>query len=173
MPLDVDMPTSNSASIASQKKQARLDFLQSKYGNDPKMWKKASAVSLIGGELIEGMAEYNNAKLQMESIARRQDEIAGRAKISIANILQQGQKIEGAQTTAFAKAGVKMEGSALNVLAETATKAVEAARVKQRETDFELSQQEALRETLKVKQKFAIVDTLIGVGGTVAMSQIK
>ena len=173
MGLRVDMPTSSSASIASQKRQAKLDFLQSKYGDDPKMWKMASATSLIGAELIEGMAEYNNAQLQRESIGRRQDEIRSRSDISIANILQQGQKIEGIQETAFAKAGVKMEGSALNVLAETAGKAVEAARVRQRETDFELSQQAALKEALKVKQKFAVVDTILGVGGTAAMASIK
>ena len=128
---------------------------------------RIAGASLIGAAKIsQGLAQRSNLFLQSASLARRQEEVADRADMAIANILEMGGKVRGRQETAFAKAGVKMEGSALNVLAETADKAVEAARVKQRERDFEISQMERMQAVNKVNAKFAMFNTILGAAGS-------
>jgi hypothetical protein len=129
---------------------------------DATKMKIAGAAMIGAAKLSQGLAQRSNLFLQNASIARRQEEVGSRADIAIANILQMGEKVQARQETTFAKAGVKMEGSALNVLAETAGKAVEAARVKQRERDFEISQMERMRAVNEVSSKFAMFNTILG-----------
>jgi hypothetical protein len=158
----------NRTTVAYLSSKARYDFLREKYGDDPQKWKLAAGASLIGADLAEGYSKWANANLQKESIARRQEETSDRADISITNIAKTGEKTKAAQAGAFLKSGVKLEGSALDVMSETVQQATEAAMVRQREADLEVANMEAMKKVKEVTAKYAPFETILGVASTAA-----
>lgn len=142
----------------------KLRDLQDKYGDDPNLWRMAGGVSLLGAEFANYQAELSNSEMAVESYQKRQDEIHARADISIANIIEQGKGVAAAQQGAFIKGGVELEGSALNVLSETAEKVIEAAQTRRREADFEISQLNVAKHLQRVKGEHAGLQTLLNAG---------
>ena len=143
---------------------AKYQQLAKMYGDDPQKWRLAGAATLIGADIAEGYSKWAQNTLKANSIQKRQNEIDSRADISIANLLKQGDKVESQQATAFIKSGVKLEGSALNVMSETIEQANEAARLKRRQADFEISQMEVQKAIAKTKAKYAPFETAINIG---------
>lgn len=158
--------------VSSLLAKAKYDRLVKKYGDNPEMWEKAGAASLIGAELSEGYSKWANLNLKTSAIKARQEEVQNRAEISVANIAKQGEKVSAAQAGAFVKSGVKLEGSALDVMTETVLQATEAAQVRQREADYEIAQQEVARRVLKAQQQFAPIETILGVASAHTMSKV-
>ena len=145
------------ALVANQK----LKLLQEKWGDDPKTLRTVGAASILAGELTGALEQVAEQNINDEAQRIRQEEILRRSEKSVANIIQQGQKLSALQKTAFIKSGVKIEGSALNVMAETAQRALEAAKVKQRETDFEVGQIEIARAVAEAKADTAVFGALL------------
>lgn len=154
------------ASIAALAANAKYSYLREKYGDDPEKWKLAGGASLIGADLAEGYSKWANANLKQSAIQRQQNEIEDRANISIANIARTGEKAKASQAGAFLKSGVKLEGSALDVMAETVMQATEAAMVRQREADFERANLEVAKRVAEVNAKFAPFETILGAAQT-------
>lgn len=161
-------------SQALLRQQVRAELLAKRAGTaDP--WKaQAAGASLIGASQIsKGLAEQSNAIMKAESIERRQNEVSQRADIAIGNIIMQGAQVRSAQETTFAKAGVKLEGSALNVLGETARQASEAARVRQREADFENSQMAKMKAVSQVNADYAMFNAILSGATTAGTAFVK
>jgi hypothetical protein len=148
--------------------ESRLEALRKKYGENPEMWKMAGLSSLLGAELTEGASEISEANLRSHNVAVRQAEISNRSDASLANIAQAGKKVVGAQEAAFVKAGVKLEGSALDVIQETISQQFEAMEVQQRQADFEISQLEVERRVRQAQASQAQISTLLSLGTTAA-----
>jgi hypothetical protein len=148
-------------------------YLKDKYGGSVQHWKNIHTASLIGAEVSDSYAKWANESLQVNSIEARQSEVASRAELSIANIFAESEKVQAVQKGAFQKAGVKLEGSALNVLRETAMQATEAAQVRQLEADFENTQMEVQRRMLESRIESAPMDFIMNVGYAYALGQAK
>jgi hypothetical protein len=151
---------------------ANSKYLSETYGGSTQSWKNASTASLIGAELSDSYTNWANANLQADSIESRQNEISARADMSVANIFARGEAVQGEQAAAFSKAGVKLEGSAINVLQDTADKAMEAARVRQMESDFENIQLEVRRQMFETQAELAPLEFLAGATSSYAKGQI-
>jgi len=147
-------------------------YLASRHGGTAEQWKTMSTASMLGANISDSYAQWANANLTASSIQSRQAEISSRAAISTANIMQQGAKVQGAQQTAFVKAGVKLEGSAINVLTETANQAMEASKIKQLEADFEAGQLEVQRRMAETQAELAPLEFLVNAGSSYAMGQL-
>jgi hypothetical protein len=153
--------------------QARYNQLAKKYGEDPEKLRLAGTATLIGADIVDGYSTYVNESLRAEAIKRRQDEIGERAEISLLNIAKQEKKVVAAQAGAFQKSGVKLEGSALNVLSQTVNEATEAKLMKQREASFEQSKLEVERVLSERKAENAMLDTLFAIGNSAAYGYTK
>ena len=143
---------------------SNADYLADKYGGTSEQWGTASKASLIGGELMDSYATWANSSLSAASIEGQQNEISARASVSTANILSKGEQVQGLQATAFIKSGVKLEGSALNVLNETASNALDAAKIRQQEADTKNTMLEVEKRMAESKAANAPLDFLLGVG---------
>lgn len=152
---------------------ANSKYLAETYGGSAQSWKNASSASLIGAELSDSYTKWANSNLQAESIESRQNEISARAEISVANILGQGEIVQGEQKGAFIKSGVKLEGSAINVLQQTASQALEAAKTRQMEADFEIMQMEVQQKMFETRAELAPLEFLAGGFSAYAKGQIK
>lgn len=142
------------------------------YGEDPQKWSAAGAATLIGADIAEGYSKWAQNSMQAQALEKRQNEIDSRANISIANLLKQGEQVEAAQATSFVKSGVKLEGSALNVMSETLEQASEAARIKRREADFEITQLKVEEAVARTKANHAFFETALNVAGSVVSSGV-
>ena len=151
---------------------AKYNELSEMYGDDPNKWRTAGAATLIGADIAEGYNEWANASLQANALERRQQEVSRRADVSIANLLQQGEQVAASQATAFVKSGVKLEGSALNVMSETMEQANSAARVRRMEADFEISQMKVQEAMMRTKAKFAPFQTALNIASSAVSSGI-
>jgi len=89
-------------------------------------------------------------ELQADALKNQMAEIDSRASIQIGQIFAQGEQVVAEQTGAYIKSGVELSGSAMDVLSDTMADAAEAAYIRRREADYQitgLSMQEAsLRE---------------------------
>ena len=165
------MASTTRTNMAYARAIANSEYLQKKYGGSED-WQTLSTVSLIGAEVSDSYANWANSSLQANSLEARQQQIAARAEVSVANIFAQGEAVKSAQAGAFVKAGVKLEGSALNVMQETANKAMEAAQVRQLEADFEKTQLEVQKRMLESKAELAPLEFMVGVGAGYARGQL-
>ena len=146
----------------------KWDELVDMYGEEgAKNMRIAGTASLIGADLAEGHASMVNAEMDIDAAESKQAEIAARASQSISNILVKKDKVQSAQTLAFVKSGVKLEGSAIDVLQETAHEAFESARVRQKEADFAIGQEEVSKSVAKAKARMAPWETALNIGGSV------
>lgn len=151
---------------------ANSKYLSDTYGGSVQGWKNASTASLIGAELSDSYTKWANANLQSEAIQARQDEMSARADISVANIFAHGDAVQAEQKGAFLKSGVKLEGSAINVLQQTASQAAEAARTRQLEADFEIMQLEVQQKMFETQAELAPLEFLSGAFGAYAKGQM-
>jgi hypothetical protein len=153
-------------SLANLRAQSNLAYLQSIYGKDAKKIALAGGASLIGADLIELSQTLSSSELAQKNIYERQKEMSERSDISLASIASQGEKVLGAQVSAFTKGGVKLEGSALDVMQETVSDAFEAMQIRQREADFANTQLEIKKAMQRKAAEFAPIDTLLSIAGT-------
>ena len=151
---------------------ANSRYLSETYGGSVQAWKNASSASLIGADLTDSYTKWANANLQAESIEARQSEMSARAEMSVANIFGQRDVVQAEQKGAFLKSGVKLEGSALNVLQQTASQALEAAQARQMEADFEIMQLEVQKRMFETKAELAPLEFLAGGFSSYAKGQI-
>ena len=78
-----------------------------------------------------------NAQLQSAAIEMQMHEIETRSNIAVEEITKQGEKVVASQTAAYKKAGVTMEGSAMEVVSDTLADAAEAAMIAKRQADYD------------------------------------
>lgn len=117
----------------------------------------ASALAMFaasrGMQAGKGIADAYKQKvfsaLQANALKNQINEIDKRASIEIGQILQSGREVVAEQTGAFIKGGVKIEGSAMDVLSDTMTDAAEAAYIRRREADYQIVGLEMQRASLK------------------------
>jgi len=148
------------------------EYLADRFGGTPSQWKNVSSASLIGAELADSYTKWANSSLQASSLEARQAQIGARADLSVANIFAKGEAVKSAQATTYIKSGVKLEGSALNVLQETANKAMEAAKVRQLEADFENTQLEVQKRMMETKAEMAPLEFFGNASAAYAKGQI-
>lgn len=141
-------------------KEEAAKRLREKWGS-PESLRATAAVSILGGELVGAYEQITQQQINDELQSARQNELLDRASKSVANIMQQGQKIGALQKTAFIKSGVKLEGSALDVVAETAQRALEASKIRQRETDYDIGQIEIAKAIQASKAKSALFGSIL------------
>ena len=148
------------------------DYLAKKYGGTPSQWGTVSSATLIGADFVDAMAEKTNAELTASSIDAKQQELSNRADASIASIFAKSEQVQDVQRAAFIKSGVKLEGSALNVLTETASKAMNAVKFKQQEADFANTQLEVEKRMAEKRADLAPLQFVANAGTSYAKSQL-
>jgi len=79
-----------------------------------------------------------NAKTQAANIDMQMGEMDLRSDIAIKDIFKQSERVQASQVGAFSKAGVKLEGSAMDVISDTISDAAEAAMITKRQSDYDL-----------------------------------
>jgi len=141
--------------------------------DSPEDYRAAAAASLIGADIAEGYNKWANNTLSMQAIDKRQNEIASRSDSILANLASTSEKVQAIQKTAFIKSGVKLEGSAIDVVTETAMQGMEAAKVRQREADFEIGAMEVEKALSKMRAKYAPVETLLNIGKSALLAGVK
>ena len=129
--------------------------------------------SLLGADIIDGFNTAADENMRSASIQRRQDEMASRGIAALAEIDSKSDAVAGAQEIAFASSGVKMEGSALNVVSDTYHNALEAKQAKQQEISYRDSQLEVERILSEKRASFAATDTIMAMGSTYASASAK
>lgn len=110
----------------------------------------AAARSMQAGQGI-GQAYKTKlfSALQAEAVKNQAREIDKRASVEIGQIFSAGERVASEQTAAFIKGGVKIEGTAMDVLSDTMSDAAEAAYIRRREADYEIIGLEMQRASLK------------------------
>lgn len=73
------------------------------------------------GQLRQGMAAKKAAEFNAKVLAEKIKEIQFKAEITADKIRKKKRRVKGIQTVRYAAAGVKIEGTPLEVLADTAT----------------------------------------------------
>jgi hypothetical protein len=149
---------------------AQNAYYKKRYGGSYDQWKRAGTASLMAAEVSEGYAKYSTLQLQVNAINSQKREIADRGNQLLATISKQAKSVAGQQEAAFVKAGVKLEGSALNVMANTMIQANELERQKKYELDYQRGQMEIQEAMLKTKMSQVPMETLLSMGSSVAMA---
>ena len=111
-----------------------------------------------------------NAQMQSAAIQSQMEEIDLRADMAVKDIENQGKKVVAAQEGAFIKAGVKLEGSAMEVVSDTLADAAEAAMIARRQADYDqigLARQKASLDSQSSDINF-ILNSAAGAGGAYA-----
>jgi hypothetical protein len=98
----------------------------------------ASRGMQAGNSMANAYKQQLFAKLQAESIQLQMSEIDRRANIEIGQVFERGERVKSEQTAAFIQGGVEIEGSAMDVLADTMANAAEAAFIRRSEADYNL-----------------------------------
>jgi hypothetical protein len=158
--------TVNTSSRLQSKADSELtkyEMLVKKYGGSINAWKAAGAASLISAEALDGISAHQKLGLQSSILGGVQDEIASRASESILNIGEQERQVVGMQKAHFAKSGVKLEGSAIDVIQETINKATESMLVKQREADFKSTQLDVQKKLSQFQQSTIATNSLLSI----------
>jgi len=122
----------------------------------------AAAATLIGAEISKGYSQWANSQLNIMANNRQAGEIDQRASLITGEIFARGEQVQAKQAGAFVKSGVKLEGSALNVLDETSDKALDAAINVRREADFALGNIAMQTAVAEVDADFAAFNTVLG-----------
>lgn len=147
---------------------ARDSWYKKQYGADPEAWKAAGKASLLAADLSEGFAKHANMEMQLNALKAQTDEVEFRGNKLLAMIGQQAKQVQGQQMGTFIKAGVKLEGSALNVLTDTVLKANEAEAMKKRELDYSLAQSKIQQTLIESKMDNVGLETALGMAGSLA-----
>ena len=111
-----------------------------------------------------------NAEMQSAAIGMQMEEISDRAEISSRNIIKQGERVQAEQQGAYIKAGVALEGSAMEVVSDTVAEAAESAMLTRRQADYDMMglamQQASLDE--KSSDLNLLLNSTAGVGSAYA-----
>jgi methyltransferase-like protein len=152
--------------------RARDAEFKNRYGGSPEKWKAMSTTSLLAADLADAVTENANRSMQLTQLQTQRQELESRGNTILGQIARQGQKVAAEQTGAFTKAGVKLEGSAMNVVRQTMEEADTMAAQKQREMNYRSSQMKIQEQMIKAKMAQAPMETLLGMGQTYALSQM-
>ena len=154
--------------INEERARNQSKYLSDRYGGTSKQWQTASTISLLGADAMDSFDSWANASMAADAIEGQQKELKIRAGASLSSISSQADKVQAAQASAFIKGGVKLEGSALNVLNETANQALKASQVEQREADMRNTQLEVEKRMRQVQADAAPMNFLLGAASTLA-----
>jgi hypothetical protein len=142
-----------------------------RYGGSADKYRAMGTVSLLASDLAEAASSYANTQMQLTQARTQRQELSSRIDASLALIDKQAKKVQSEQTAAFTKAGVKIEGSALNVLTQTAIEANNMQAQQKREADFQMSQMKIQETMMEQKLQRAPMETLLGMGSTYAYAK--
>ena len=78
------------------------------------------------------------SQLKADAVANQMSQISIATDQQVRQISAQGKKVVSAQEQAFLKGGVELEGSAMDVIAETVADVAEASYIRQMESGFQL-----------------------------------
>ena len=160
--------TSNRASNQATKDLDKYEKLVEKYGGSINSWKAAGVASLVGADIMDGVSAHSQLGIKSTMLGQVQDEVADRAAISIANISSQERKVVGMQKGHFVKSGVKLEGSAMDVIQETINNATKSMTIAQEEADFKQTQLNIQKKVAQFQQSTIATSTLLSIAGTSA-----
>lgn len=142
-----------------------------RYGGSADKYRAMGTVSLLAADLSESIADYANTQIQLNQAQAQRKELTSRMDASLALIDKQAGKVQAAQEGSFVKAGVKLEGSALNVITQTAIDATNMKAQQKREQEYQLGQMKIQETMMKAKLDRAPMETLLGLGSTYAYSK--
>lgn len=114
-----------------------------------------------------------NAQMQSSAIEMQMQEIDARSNIAVHEINKQGERVKAAQEGAYIKAGVEMEGSAMEVVSDTLADAAEAAMISKRQADYDmigLAMQQAAADSQASDLNF-LLNSAAGAGSAYAAYQ--
>lgn len=92
-----------------------------------------------GAGIGDAFKQQAYAALKSDMMQRQMDEIETRTKMQIENIYKQAEKVQSHQVAAFISGGVTLSGSAMSVVSDTMADAAQAAYIRQRESDYDVS----------------------------------
>jgi hypothetical protein len=142
-----------------------------RYGGDPDNWRKLGTASLLAADFADGYTEYTNSQIALNTHKTQTKELQSRGDALLSLIGKQAGQVKAAQEGAFVKSGVKLEGSALNVLTDTMIQASQAEAQKKREFDWEMGQRKIEETMMTAKLDRAPLETLLGMGSTYAYAK--
>lgn len=140
------------------------------YGKNATAYGVASGATLLAADITSAVDKHAQLQAEEQAIVAKQAEIDIRAEQALASIAKKTEKVKGAQAAAFAKAGVKLQGSALDVLAETEIQALNEKRIIRQEADYNLKRLSVAKAIDDVKLKALPVETALKLLGTASMS---
>ena len=148
--------------------QATQKEYKERYGGSSEQYKAIGTASLLAADLSEGYAKHATMSLHLNAMNSRIAETNSRADAMLASISRGAEKVAGEQKAHFLKAGVKLEGSAMNVIADTMVQAGEMERQKQHEISYAKTQMNIQKAMLETKMAGAPIETLLSMGGSYA-----
>lgn len=169
--MDNKLPNKSSTQLTML--NARDKWYKEQYGGDPDAWKALGTTSLLSAGISEGYTKHANYEIQLNSLRAQSEEVEYRGNKLLAMIGQQAGQVQGEQKAAFIKAGVKLEGSALNVLTDTVLKANEMEAQKKRELDYQKAQSNIQQTMIQSKMDNVAFETVLGMAGSYATASIK
>lgn len=142
-----------------------------RYGGSAEKYRAMGTVSLLAADLSDAVSDYANTQIQLNQARAQRKEMSSRIDASLALIDKQAGKVQSEQTAAFTKAGVKLEGSALNVITQTAIEANNLKAQQKRESEYQLGQMKIQEKMMEAKLDRAPMETLLGLGSTYAYAK--
>jgi len=136
-------------------------------------YKAIGGASLIGADLIDGVNKSVGLSNEIKAIDTKQSEINTRADITLAAIAKKGEKVVGAQRASFAKSGVKLEGSALDVLTETEMSAINEAMIARQDADYDIKRLSIAKAVKEAQAKYVPWETAISILGSAGAAGAK
>ena len=91
-----------------------------------------------GMALGDAYKSKTNAEMQSSAIEMQMQEIDARADVTVENIQRRGERVVAEQKAAYQKSGFALEGSAMEVVADTLENASEAAMLARRQADYDM-----------------------------------
>jgi len=142
-----------------------------RYGGDPEKWRTMGTASLLAADFAEGYTDYTNSQIALNTHKMQTKELQSRGDALLSLIGKQAGQVKAAQEGAFVKSGVKLEGSAINVLTDTMIQASQAEAQKKRELDWEMGQRKIEETMMQAKVDRAPLETLLGMGSSYAYAK--
>ena len=99
---------------------------------------RAAAAAKGGAGVAAAYQSKLFAELNARAVGAQMEEINERTELAIRDIQEKGKRVVSEQEMAFVKGGVKLEGSAMDVISETLANVAEASYIRRREADYQL-----------------------------------
>lgn len=146
---------------------------EKKYGHSPDKYRALGTSSLLAADLAESYAKNATTEMQLSQAKAQREEFDQRGNKLLSLMDSQKTQVIDAQKSAYLKGGVKLEGSALNVLTDTIIQSDEAQLQKKRELDYQKSQMKIQENMAQSKLDNSNMETLINLGATYAYANIR